>query len=41
MKKQGVTIIILKNRAEKCDNKEYEIKDIYRLYTYILTLKND
>jgi hypothetical protein len=41
MEKQGIAIITLRNRVEKCDNEEYETKGIYRLYVYFLTLKNE
>jgi hypothetical protein len=41
MVKLGIAIIILKNREDKYDNEEYETKGIYRLYVYMLTLKNE
>jgi hypothetical protein len=41
MVKQEITIITLKNQAEKYDNKEYETKDINRPHIYIFTLKNE
>jgi hypothetical protein len=41
MIKQGITIITLKNREDKCDNKKYETKGIYKPHAYILTPKNE
>jgi hypothetical protein len=41
MEKQEIAIITFKNRVEKCNNKEYKTKDIYRSHAHFLTLKND
>jgi hypothetical protein len=34
MRKQGITIIINRIKAEKYDNEEYKIKEINNLYAY-------